>query len=68
MDVIDYVSTTDSRWEALLDEVHHDVYHLPQYLEVCATYEDAQPARVLRTRGKLLLPDSSLDPTIAGGP
>lgn len=49
--IVDYLSTTDPRWEALLDEVPHDVYHLPQYLEVSAKYEDAEPAAFLAREG-----------------
>ena len=37
---VDYLSTTDPRWKAVLSEVPHDIYHLPQYLEVSARYED----------------------------
>jgi hypothetical protein len=36
---VDSLSTTDPRWGALLAEVPHDVYHLPEYLEVSAMYE-----------------------------
>jgi hypothetical protein len=49
--VVECLSTTDPRWEALLDEVPHDVYHLPQYVEVSATYEDAEPAAFLIRQG-----------------
>ncbi len=49
--IVDCLSTTDTRWEALLDEVPHDVYHLPQYLEVSARYEDAAPAAFLAGEG-----------------
>jgi len=41
---IECLSTTDPRWEALLVEVPHDVYHLPQYLALSATYEGAEAA------------------------
>jgi Acetyltransferase (GNAT) domain len=49
--IVDCLSTTDPRWEALLDEIPHDVYHLPQYLEVSARYEDAEPAAFLAREG-----------------
>jgi hypothetical protein len=49
--IVDCLSTTDPRWEALLDEVPHDVYHLPRYLEVSARYEDAEPAAFLAREG-----------------
>jgi GNAT acetyltransferase-like protein len=49
--IIEYLSTTDPRWEALLHEVPHDVYHLPQYLEVSATHEDAEPAAFVARQG-----------------
>ncbi|MGI8958807.1 MAG: GNAT family N-acetyltransferase [Bryobacteraceae bacterium] len=49
--IVDCLSTTDPRWGALLDEVPHDVYHLPQYLEVSAPYEDAEPAAFLVREG-----------------
>lgn len=49
--IVEYLSTTDPRWRALLDEVPHDVYHQPQYLEVSATYEDAEPTAFLAHQG-----------------
>jgi len=49
--IVDCLSTTDSRWQALLNEVPHDVYHLPQYLEVSATYEGAKAAAFLAQEG-----------------
>jgi hypothetical protein len=49
--IVDFLPTTDSRWEALVDEVPHDVYHLPQYLEVTAKYEDGEPAAFLAREG-----------------
>jgi hypothetical protein len=41
---IECLSTTDPRWQALLDEVPHDVYHLPQYLALSGKYEGAEAA------------------------
>lgn len=49
--IIECLSTTDPRWEALLNEVPHDVYHLPQYLQVSAAHEDATPAAFLAREG-----------------
>jgi hypothetical protein len=49
--IVEYLSTTDPKWEALLREVPHDVYHLPQYLEVSAKYESAQPTAFLAREG-----------------
>jgi hypothetical protein len=49
--IVEYLSTTDPRWEALLDEVPHDVYHLPRYLEVSATHESAEPMAFLVRQG-----------------
>lgn len=49
--IVEYLSTTDPRWEALLNEVSHDVYHLPQYLQVSATYEDAEPFAFVARQG-----------------
>jgi len=49
--IIDCLPTTDRRWRALLSEVPHDVYHLPEYLEVSATYEDAVPRAFLAEEG-----------------
>ncbi len=49
--IVDCLSTTDPRWKALLDEVPHDIYHLPQYVEVSAAYEDAEPAAFLMQEG-----------------
>jgi len=49
--IIEYLSTTDPRWEALLDEVPHDVYQLPQYLQVSAAHEDGEPAAFLAREG-----------------
>jgi hypothetical protein len=40
---IEYLSSTAGEWKAILDEVAHDVYHLPEYLEVSATYEGGEP-------------------------
>jgi Acetyltransferase (GNAT) domain len=45
------LSTTDPRWQALLDEVSHDVYHLPQYLAVSAKYEGAEAAAFYAREG-----------------
>jgi hypothetical protein len=36
---VDWLSTTDPLWKDRLYHIPHDVYHLPQYLEVCAKYE-----------------------------
>ena len=49
--IVECLSTTDPRWKTLLDEVPHDVYHLPQYVEVSATYERAEPAAFLAREG-----------------
>jgi Acetyltransferase (GNAT) domain len=49
--MVEYLSTTDPRWDALLDEVPHDVYHLPQYLEVSATHEGAAPVAFFARQG-----------------
>jgi hypothetical protein len=39
---VGYLSTTDPRWKALLGEVSHDVYHLPEYLQLSAAYEGGE--------------------------
>jgi hypothetical protein len=43
---VDFLRTTDPRWRAVLDQVAHDVYQLPEYLELSALYEggDEGPA------------------------
>lgn len=49
--LVDYLATSDSRWEALLREVPHDIYHLPQYLEVSALHEGGEPTAFLAQEG-----------------
>jgi hypothetical protein len=42
--VAEFISTNDPRWADALGHLQHDVYDLPQYLEVCGEYERAKPA------------------------
>jgi thiamine pyrophosphokinase len=49
--IVEYLTTTDPRWGALLHEVPHDVYHRPQYLQVSASHEDAEPGAFLARQG-----------------
>ena len=49
--IVEWLSTSDPRWEALLDQIPHDIYHLPQYLKVSARYEDAEPVAFLACEG-----------------
>jgi hypothetical protein len=48
---IERLSTADPRWQALLDEVPHDVYHLPQYLALSAKYEGGEPGAFYAREG-----------------
>lgn len=49
--ITERLSTADPRWTAILDEVRHDIYHLPRYVEISAKYEDAQPAAFYAQEG-----------------
>lgn len=37
------LSPEDPRWQAFLEQVPHDVYHLPAYGKVSGRYEDGEP-------------------------
>ena len=39
---VEYLATDDPRWTVLLGEVPHDVYHLPEYLNLCVAYEGTE--------------------------
>jgi hypothetical protein len=41
--IAEFIAHTDSRWRECLRLVPHDVYHLPEYVAVCAKYENAEP-------------------------
>lgn len=41
------VAPTDPRWRTLVDTCASDVYHLPGYLDACATVEEGQPVVAL---------------------
>ena len=41
---VDYLATSDPCWKDLLGRVSHDVYHLPEYLDVSAVYEGSEEA------------------------
>jgi hypothetical protein len=42
---VDFLPTTDPRWKDALDQVAHDVYQLPEYLELSARYEGGGQSR-----------------------
>jgi hypothetical protein len=39
----DFVSPSDSRWNEALCALGHDTYDLPEYVAVCARYEESAP-------------------------
>jgi Acetyltransferase (GNAT) domain len=41
--VAEFIEHTDPRWREFLRLVPHDVYHLPEYVSICAKHEDAEP-------------------------
>ena len=38
-----FIRPDDVRWPAVLERARHDVYHLPEYLTLCAKSENSEP-------------------------
>jgi sugar O-acyltransferase (sialic acid O-acetyltransferase NeuD family) len=53
-----FVQPGDPRWTELLSRAEHDLYHLPEYVEVTARHEGGEPVAVVITDGRnsLMLP------------
>lgn len=46
---LDFLSPDDPRWQAFLERVPHDFYHLPRYTRLAATHDGGRPEAVLVT-------------------
>jgi hypothetical protein len=55
---VSFIEPQDPRWSELLTRVHHDLYHLPEYVSIAAEHEGGEPIAVVVTDGEstLLLP------------
>jgi sugar O-acyltransferase (sialic acid O-acetyltransferase NeuD family) len=55
---VHFMEPGDRKWSELLAQADHDVYHLPEYVEVAAQHEGGEPAAVVITDGRntLMLP------------
>jgi Acetyltransferase (GNAT) domain len=42
--IAEFIATSDPRWQECLHRAPHDFYHLPAYVDLCATEEGATPA------------------------
>jgi Acetyltransferase (GNAT) domain len=49
-----FIDTSDPRWMSALSNLEHDVYDLPEYVEVCGRYEGAKPVAYYATDGTQL--------------
>lgn len=49
--IAEFIGTTDPRWASFLDRCRHDVYHLPQYLELMGKYEGGEPVAFYAEEG-----------------
>jgi hypothetical protein len=54
----EFLVSSDPRWEEFLEACHHDFYHLPGYVELCARQEGGEPVAFLASEGAcgLLVP------------
>ena len=54
----EFLAPDDARWRTLLDQVSHDFYHLPSYVQMCARIEhgEAGAFHVADGGNELLLP------------
>ena len=55
---IAWLAPDDPRWSDILKKLPHDVYHLPQYVELCAKHEGGQPVAFIAEdrQGILFIP------------
>ncbi len=53
-----YLQPGDRRWDDLLAQTDHDLYHLPEYVEIAAEHEGGRPVAAVVTDGRssLMLP------------
>ncbi len=48
----EFISTQDERWRGFLQQTSHDIYHLPEYLELSARYEGGTAAAFYAENGQ----------------
>jgi hypothetical protein len=50
--ITEFIQPADPRWRQHLETAPHDFYHLPEYVELCATYEGTTAAAFYAKEGQ----------------
>jgi hypothetical protein len=51
----DFIAPQDRLWSQILQQAHHDIYHLPEYVSFCARHEGGLPCAFVARSGSRAL-------------